>query len=164
MDAAYRPEDWHDLYLMVGGAAAALTGLIFVAVALHLRPVIETPGHRAAAESSLVALMSIVLISGAVLIPAQPLPLLGLEVALIALANPIRSAIGFARAPAAIRRRILPDIGMGWIAGGLAVAAGVSLAIQAGGGLWLLLPGGAVGLASSVVNAWRLMVGVAEAS
>jgi hypothetical protein len=26
----YRPELWHDFFLMVGGGAAALTGLVFV--------------------------------------------------------------------------------------------------------------------------------------
>ena len=29
--AVYKPGEWHDFFVMVGGAAAVLTGLVFVA-------------------------------------------------------------------------------------------------------------------------------------
>jgi hypothetical protein len=32
----YRPEEWHDFFVMLGGAAAVLTGLVFVALSLNL--------------------------------------------------------------------------------------------------------------------------------
>jgi hypothetical protein len=32
----YQPEQWHDFFVMVGGAAAALAGLVFVALSLNL--------------------------------------------------------------------------------------------------------------------------------
>ena len=57
----------------------------------------------------------------------------------------------------------LVEIATGMVGGILAIAAGLSLALHAGGGLWLLLPGAAIALGSSVFNAWRLMVDVAEA-
>ena len=31
----YKPYEWHDFFLMSGGAAAALAGLVFVAVSIH---------------------------------------------------------------------------------------------------------------------------------
>ena len=164
MENAYQPEAWHDLYLMAGTAAAGLTGLIFVAVSLHLREVLRDPWHRGTAGSSLLALMSVVLISGALLIPSQPLPLLGTEIALIALASPAYSALALAHLPRAKRTAALAEIVVGIAGGFLAIAAGISLAFRAGGGLWLLLPGAAVALGTSVLNAWRLMVDVAEAS
>jgi hypothetical protein len=34
---AYDPQPWHDAYVMLGSAAAALTGLVFVALSIHLR-------------------------------------------------------------------------------------------------------------------------------
>jgi len=34
--SAYGAEMWHELYVMVGGAAGALAGLLFVAVSINL--------------------------------------------------------------------------------------------------------------------------------
>lgn len=146
---------------MAGGAAAALTGLIFVAVSLHLRAVLRDPWHRGRAGSSLLALMSVLLISGAVLIPGQDPTALGLEVALIALASPAYSVRGLAHLPG--RDRLGPSLELlvGMAGSAIAVAGGISLVVRWGGGLWLLLPGGAIALGSSVWNAWRLMVDVA---
>lgn len=36
---AYDPETWHDLFIAAAGAAAALSGLIFVAVSINLRDI-----------------------------------------------------------------------------------------------------------------------------
>jgi hypothetical protein len=161
MDSACEPATWHDFYLMVGGAAAVLTGLIFVAVSLHLHPVLRDPWHRGRAGSSLLALVSVVLISGAILIPGQPLPLLGFEVILIGLLNPAYSIRGIIHLPAGDRLRRSAELLVGMLGATLAVLGGLSLIAHAGGGLWLLLPGAAVALGSSVWNAWRLMVDVA---
>jgi hypothetical protein len=32
----YRPDQWHDFFVMVGGGSAALTGLVVVAMSIHL--------------------------------------------------------------------------------------------------------------------------------
>ena len=159
---AFEPAAWTDLYLMVGGAAAALTGLIFVAVSLHLRAVLRNPWHRGTAASSLLALMSVVLISGSLLVPSQPLPLLGAEIALISIVSPAYNAVALRHLPREKRTAALAKVAVGMAGGVLAISAGISLATQVGGGLWLLLPAAAIALGSSVLNAWRLMVDVAE--
>lgn len=41
-----RPDQWHDFFVMVGGAAAALTGLVFVALSLNLEIVVRDATHR----------------------------------------------------------------------------------------------------------------------
>ena len=38
--SAYGAEMWHELYVMVGGAAGALAGLLFVAVSINLDRII----------------------------------------------------------------------------------------------------------------------------
>jgi hypothetical protein len=161
MNPAYDPEGWHDFYVMVGGAAAVLTGLIFVAMSLHLRPILRDPWHRGRAGSSLLALMSVVLISGAVLIPGQVPEALGLEILAIALLSPANTIRGLIHLPRSHRLRSSTELSAGVTGAALAVLAGLSLMAQAGGGLWLLLPGGTIAVVSSVWNAWRLMVDVA---
>ena len=38
---AYQPEQWHDMFVAMAGAVAALTGLIFVAVSINLERVLK---------------------------------------------------------------------------------------------------------------------------
>lgn len=49
----YRPEQWHDFFIMVGGGAAALTGLVFVAMSLNLEAIVKEVTHRHRAISTL---------------------------------------------------------------------------------------------------------------
>jgi hypothetical protein len=41
---SYQPESWHDLFVASAGAAAALTGLIFVAVSINLAKIVDPAG------------------------------------------------------------------------------------------------------------------------
>jgi hypothetical protein len=45
--------DWEAFFVMAGGAAALFTGLVFVAVRLHVRPIIGNVLHRDRAWSSI---------------------------------------------------------------------------------------------------------------
>jgi hypothetical protein len=42
----YSPELWHDFFVMVGGAAAALSGLVFVALSINLTTIASDATHR----------------------------------------------------------------------------------------------------------------------
>jgi hypothetical protein len=161
MDGAFDPETWHDFYVMIGGAGAVLTGLIFVAVSIHLRPVLGNPWHRGRAGSSLLALMCVLLIAGAVLLPGQPLPALGFEIILVALISPAYSLRGLIHLPGSNRVAASAELLVGVLGATLAILGGLSLIVQAGPGLWFLVPGAGIALGSSVWNAWRLMVDVA---
>ena len=46
-------DSWQNFYVMVGGAAAALTGLILVAVSLHVRAILGHPLYRDRSFTSL---------------------------------------------------------------------------------------------------------------
>jgi hypothetical protein len=37
---------WQNFYLMTGGAAAVLTGLVFVALSAHITPILAHPLYR----------------------------------------------------------------------------------------------------------------------
>src|SRR5215472_16623795 len=55
----YRPEQWHDFFLMVRGGAAALTGLVVVAMSLHLEVIAGDPVLRHRARSILTGLAAV---------------------------------------------------------------------------------------------------------
>jgi hypothetical protein len=50
---------WHDYFVMVGGGAAALTGLVFVAMTLHLEVITADPVHRHRARSVMAGLTAV---------------------------------------------------------------------------------------------------------
>ena len=163
MQDPYRPEAWHELFVMGGGAAAALMGLIFVAVSLQLRAVVRDPWRRGTAASSVLALMTVVLLSGVMLTPPQPPLALGIEITVISAANPVYSLFGLLHmSRPGGGRALLSELLLGIVVAVLAAASGISVATETGPGLWLLLPGAAVALTTAVFNAWRLMVGIGE--
>ena len=62
-------DSWQNFYVMVGGAAAALTGLILVAVSLHVRAILGHPLYRDRAFTSLQGLVTILMVAAAALTP-----------------------------------------------------------------------------------------------
>lgn len=162
MQDAFDPGAWHDFFVMVGGSAAVLTGLIFVAVSLHLHAIVKDPWRRGSAGSSLLAQMSVLLLAGVLLVPPQPAVALGAEIAVISIVNPAFSVMGLRRLSKAHGSHLLLELLLGIAVAVLAVGAGLSVAADVGPGLWLLLPGAAVALVTAVYNAWRLMIDIGE--
>jgi hypothetical protein len=77
---AYDPERWHDVYVMLGGAAAALTGLVFVALSIHLRAIGADRFQRARGHYLTFGLIYLTVVAALVLIPGQGDNALGVEV------------------------------------------------------------------------------------
>jgi hypothetical protein len=67
----YQPALWHDYFVMVGGGAAALTGLVFVAMTLHLEEVTRDPVHRHRARTILTGLTAVFIRCALVLMGGQ---------------------------------------------------------------------------------------------
>src|SRR5260221_12819135 len=74
------PADWQSFYVMAGGAPAALTGLIFVAVSLQRGPIMANRIHRDRAWASVALLLSQLIIALGLLAPAQSVLAIGLEI------------------------------------------------------------------------------------
>jgi hypothetical protein len=70
---------WHDYFVMVGGGAAALTGLVFVAMSLHLSDIASDPAHRHRARTILTALTTVFIRCGLVLMGGQTARAVGVE-------------------------------------------------------------------------------------
>ncbi len=72
-------DGWHDLFVASAGAAAALAGLIIVAMSVNIKEIIAIKSMPSRAGTSIAALVLIVVVSIGALIPVQPSWLLGLE-------------------------------------------------------------------------------------
>src|SRR3979490_2572987 len=62
---------WHDYFLMVGGGAAALTGLVFVAMSIHLDQIALNAAHRHRARTVLTGLTAVFIRCALVLMGGQ---------------------------------------------------------------------------------------------
>lgn len=158
---AYDPNAWHDLFVAVASAAAALSGLLFVAVSINLDRILPSPLLPARAADSLAMLVTLLVISLLMLAPEQPPVLLGAELIAIGFLLLVRVA----RSPAYRHRP--PDTPLHWVAVPAAVAVfsclpivigGASQTVGIGGGLYWLLPGLVIGFAGAVYNAWILLI------
>jgi hypothetical protein len=74
---AYQPEQWHDLFVAMAGAAAALTGLIFVAVSINLQQILKYRALPVRAVETLTILLGLLMLSVFILVPGQSQWLLG---------------------------------------------------------------------------------------
>jgi hypothetical protein len=166
---AYDPAGWHDFYVMTGGAAAALTGLLFVAMSLHAKEIMSNRFYSNRAVGTLMSLTSQLLLSGAVLLPGQSVTLLGVEVEVVALfflGVTIRAILTRGPETGAVEMRLSHRLfelvgGSAWIV--LFVAAGISLVVRAGGGLYLLAAVMFFMFAWNIYIAWILITEVSEA-
>src|SRR6476469_1254467 len=78
----YDPAAWQNFYVMMGSANAALTGLVFVALSIHLKAVLEHPLLRPRAVIALTVLTTQIVIAAIVLTP-QTAQWMGAEIFLV---------------------------------------------------------------------------------
>jgi hypothetical protein len=76
----YDSAAWRDYFVMVGGGAAALTGLVFVAMTLHLEDIVNHPVHRHRARTILTGLTAVFLRCGLVLMAGQSRQAVAVEI------------------------------------------------------------------------------------
>jgi hypothetical protein len=71
---------WRDYFVMVGGGAASLAGLVFVAMSLHLSDIVSDLSHRHRARTILTALTTVFISCGLVLMGGQSARPVGVEI------------------------------------------------------------------------------------
>lgn len=163
MQSTYQPELWQQAYIVLGGATAALAGLIMVAASVRADQIMGTPHWRLRAQNSTLAMISITAASVLVLLPQDRFAL-GAELIVLNLACaglfPGRLAL----------HQLLNRTGVGLHAPALAIilyflaaAGGASLIVGWGGGMFLITTAYVMFMFLATHNAYVLMLPRREA-
>lgn len=157
---AYSPLTWHDFFLGAMGAAAALTGLLFVAISINLDQILKYPQLPGRAAGTLGILVGALIVSGVALGPGQGTRALGIEVIVV-------GVVVAAQALLVARGKDNPGQPKSWVIEHVAtlllpslalIIGGVTLLARAGGGLYWVFGGILLVFVSASVNAWVLLV------
>ncbi len=161
MGTGYDAAAWSDFAVAVAGAAAALCGLLFVAVSINIQPILSIANLPSRAAQTLILLAVPLFTSVALLVPGQPSGALATELivggglsgaALLWLSRPATRSAQETRAH--WLSRSLPSAAVGI----LLVLAGITLAAGSGGGLYWVAPVVLLAFLAGLGNAWVLLV------
>lgn len=159
---AYDLAEWHELFVMVGGAAAAIAGLIFVAVSLNHEHVLQAPVLPSLAAQTLGLLIGLVLLSVVVLTPGQPHAAAGLEITALGSLSLVFVVVANLRIGIHDSRRwwTASRLLLGAVATVPSIVAGISFLSRSGGGLYWLTLDTLTAFVVSVYYAWILLIEV----
>jgi len=158
--ASYSALPWHDFFIGTIGAAAALTGLLFVAISINLEEILKYPALPGRASGTLGILISVLIVSGCALAPGQKSHVLGIEIAAVGavVATQVLWVTHGKSTPGEPKlwqiehlvTLLVPSIGL--------IVGGVSLAVGGGGGLFWVFAAVLLAFVSASINAWVLLV------
>ena len=162
MGNAYRPEAWHELYVALCGASAALAGLLFIATSLRVEGIIKDYILRARSGYNTFLIVYLIIETALVLIP-QSVIALSVELAVCAFALvPIYARGMFVVKKAGgqipLRAYVIP------VASIIGFGGALSLAFGSGGGMYIVTFFMLAQLAWVMWNAWGLMLATTAAS
>jgi hypothetical protein len=154
---------WHGFAIATVGAAATLTGLIFVAISINLDRILEVERLPRRAAGTLALLLALLVVGLFLAAPGQGRSAVAVELGLTGLV--LGCAAVF------IATRATREVGepLRWLAGPFVIllapalalmAAAVSIGVGSGGGLYWVLGAVVVGFCGAVADAWVLLVEV----
>jgi hypothetical protein len=159
----FRPEQWNDFFLMVGGGAAALTGLVFVAISINLEIITRDIMHKSRAVGTLAGFAAVFMICAFVLIGGQSYKAIGVEWLLGStfaayfyyrgIVRSVKKGVTLKKMP--LRRLVLATISyLGQIVGSIIFIFGHTV------GLYIASLAMVVLFASLISGAWLLIIGI----
>jgi len=159
------PEQWNNFFFMVGGGAAALAGLIFVAMSINPEIVIQNTTHKNRAINMLTGFTAVFMACSLALIGNQSLGALGIEWLVLWLI----ATVIFIRGYVVAIRSGMSSIGLNAprLAGGTLcylaeVAGAILLFLGYGTGLYVAAIATVVLFGFLISGAWLLMIGTYE--
>jgi modulator of FtsH protease len=159
---SYDPALWQSFFIAIVSAAAALTGLLFVAVSINLENILKGGKFLTDRAAETLATLLLVVAASTLSLAPQSDRLIGIEI--LAVAVPL---FGITTWRQLHHYRTHPDHPILWTisrmgasaAGTLpAMIAGLSLALLWGGGFYWLVPAALLGITGAVYSAWVLLV------
>ena len=153
-------QPWSNFFVAELGAAATLTGLLFIAVSINLARILQFPHLPARGAEALLDLVSAVIVGTFALVPHQSAALVGIEIGVTGVfiwgihTIALIRARKFDRTYVKLRTRLLvnqtpslPYI----VAGALLIAGRTS-------GIYWVVPGILLSFAAGIFGAWVLLV------
>lgn len=151
---------WHDYFVMVGGGSAALTGLVFVAMTLHLEDITRDPVHRHRARTILAGFSAVFIRCGLVLMGGQTLQAVAVEIIAVLVVVEVILYSSVRQAASSADRSVLLRALGSFACLVLEQAGGVVLLFGSTWGLYLVGLGMMSSFIFMVTGAWLLLVGV----
>jgi hypothetical protein len=161
MGFAYDAGAWTNFFFAEVGAAAALVGLLFVAVSINLAKIIALPSLPSRAFEALAVLVMVLLVATFALVPGQSTKVLGVEVLATATAGWAGTLFALRRTPhdpSAPRSWMISRLIATQLATLPMVIAGASLFAGRGGGLYWTLFGVVASFLAALMDAWILLI------
>jgi hypothetical protein len=159
---AFRPVQWHDFFITVGGGSAALAGLVVVAMSLHLRVIARDPVLRHRARSILTALAALFVRCSLALMGGQSGRAIGIELIIVlvpVVAGGLLSFVDVARSQAGVPRASVWRT-FGSLACYLTEIVGAGLLVTGyGDGIYVVAAAMLANFFFTISGSWLLLVG-----
>ena len=155
--------DWTGFFAAELGAAAALAGLVMVAISINLGRILADPVLPGRAVETLVLPTGVLVAASYALVPAQPPVVLGVEIALTGIAMWVVPAwlqrrVRRSQSRGAALRNFLPRVLLVQFSSLPIVVAGVLICLGSDNAFYWMVPGIVTSLIATVINAWVLLV------
>jgi len=154
--------EWQNFLIAEAGAAAALTGLIFVGVSINLTKILSIPQLPDRALQALILLFTILIFSSLLLVPGQSVLLISLEVSgLGAIIWVVATVIDIGilrKKPIPYRGKFLFTMAMTQLAVLPYLIAGIILLSGNPSGIYWIVPGILISFLKSLLDAWVLLI------
>ena len=158
-------EQWNNFFVMVGGGAAALAGLIFVAISINPDRIVRNVTHKNRAINMLSGFSAIFMACGLALLGEQNLLALGIEWLLLWLIATFIFVRGYVVALKAGMSSIglnAPRLAGGTLCYLAEVVGAIFLILGHGIGLYVAAVATIVLFAFLISGAWLLVIGIYE--
>jgi hypothetical protein len=153
---------WDTFAVVIGGAARALIGLLFVSVSIRIDVISASPDFRSRGAATLSLFVSVLLVAILLVVPGQAAWELGVE--LLVLASALGGVLWWLNSRAAAHpseqpiSRILGTVSPDTITTILLFVAGALLVAGVDDGVYVVIPAVIAAITGGVASAWLFLI------